>query len=172
MTAPKDDDMIRTERALGLLGPEQSARGGAAPDPAATEMDLALAGLSALAPEAEPPAGLLDAIEADIEREAPDGARTVRAEGGRWVRRMPGVWMKVLNDDPARGRCTYLLKCDPGAVVPEHEHHGDEELFVIEGDISFGAMRLGPGDFHFARMGTVHEPAMTDAGCVVLMRVA
>ena len=68
-----------------------------------------LGALSLMAPEAEPPADLFDAIEAKLDAEAPEHTRTIRSEGGDWFERTEGVWCKILNDG-ADGVRTRLLR--------------------------------------------------------------
>src|SRR5215471_636996 len=61
-----------------------------------------------------------------------------------------GVFVKVLRFDKETGRApTILLKFDPGATYPAHNHPGGEEVFVIEGDISLGKDDLNVGDYLF-----------------------
>src|SRR5256885_15759926 len=68
-----------------------------------------------------------------------------------------GVWVKVLRFDPAAGRApTILLKFDPGATYPAHNHPGGEEIFVLEGDITLGKDRLGAGDYLYTAPNNVH----------------
>ena len=136
---------------------------------AGRRVEEALGALSALAPEAAPPSDLFSAIEAQLDGEAPDNSLTVRAEGGAWFERSPGVWCKILNEHEA-GVTTRLLRCEAGGVVPSHRHNSDEELFVLEGDIRIGKLRLGKGDFHLARAASQHVDAVTENGCLVLVR--
>jgi anti-sigma factor ChrR (cupin superfamily) len=57
----------------------------------------------------------------------------------------------------------------PGAIYQEHAHDIEEETFVVEGDLSFGDLRLGAGDYHIAAAETRHPPGRTVGGCVVLV---
>lgn len=128
-----------------------------------------LGALSALAPEAAPTDDLFSAIEARLDSEASENSLTVRAEGGEWFERTKGVWCKILNEHEA-GVTTRLLRCEAGSVVPSHRHYSDEELFMLEGDLRIGTLHLGKGDYHLARAASEHVDAVTENGCLVLVR--
>ena len=69
---------------------------------------------------------------ADAEQNGPPLTRTIRAVDGEWKTIAPGVHVKALyKDGEAR---TYLLRIDPGGVVPGHRHDIDEECIVLEGE--------------------------------------
>ena len=67
-----------------------------------------------------------------------------------------GVWQKPLYRQGGYREWTQLLKLDPGAQSPPHEHPNGEEVFVIDGAIEdeFGAspagtwIRYPPGSSH------------------------
>jgi len=82
-----------------------------------------------------------------------------------------GIFVKVLRFDTETGRAlTILLKFDPGATYPAHNHPGGEEVFVIEGDISLGAEDLHVGDYLYTPPNGKHA-ARTREGCIVLVNV-
>jgi anti-sigma factor ChrR (cupin superfamily) len=45
----------------------------------------------------------------------------------------PGIQIKVLYEDKARGEMTCLLKWEPGASLPMHKHPELEQTWVLEG---------------------------------------
>lgn len=94
---------------------------------------------------------------------------TVKSEEGEWITLLPGVEKKILNEDHKNQIQSYLLKIAPGASIPEHLHPGDEEGFMIEGEVSFGDIHLSAGDYLFAPKGTTHAKATTKTGCMVLI---
>lgn len=50
------------------------------------------------------------------------------------VERYPGVYEKVLNEDPETGSVTRLLRYDPGTVFNEVLRHDFyEEIYVLSG---------------------------------------
>lgn len=82
-----------------------------------------------------------------------------------------GIWIKGLRFDQASGRWpTFLLKFEPGATYPAHDHPGGEECFVLEGEIHFGGDHLRKGDYLYTAPGNKHG-VRSDAGCVVLFNV-
>lgn len=176
MTELSDKDLAIALHALGADDAEarEALRVKAETDPslyhriAAWEIDLAELALSA--ETAEPPDDLFSKIEARLDADEPAMTSTVRREGGRWLNTAPGVWRKVLNHDPTSGRKTLLLRCEPGAVIPAHEHGADEELMMLDGEVRLGDLILRAGDFHLARQGSQHVPAISDAGCLILVR--
>lgn len=81
-----------------------------------------------------------------------------------------GVYVKPLMFDKAAGRApTILLKFEPGATYPLHNHPGGEEIFVLEGDIKLGKDELKAGDYLFTAPGNLHRVS-TKGGCVVFLR--
>jgi hypothetical protein len=79
----------------------------------------------------------------------------------------PGVTFTVLFDDQITKRRSILLRALPGATFESHAHsQGFEECLVLEGDLVLGDLRLGPGDYHVATMGTSHPLARTVSGCL------
>src|SRR6185436_11043469 len=58
-------------------------------------------------------------------------SRTVRAEEGKWSTIAPGARMKMLSKES--GRMTFLIDLDPLATVPEHDHDGGEDSYVVRG---------------------------------------
>ena len=47
----------------------------------------------------------------------------------------PGCWAKPLYVDQKNGIATLLMKFDPGAVLPDHEHVLVEQTYVISGKL-------------------------------------
>ncbi|MFL5101025.1 MAG: cupin domain-containing protein [Xanthobacteraceae bacterium] len=46
-----------------------------------------------------------------------------------------------------------MIRGQPGARLPGHEHDDDEEMYVLAGDLSIGTLTLHAGDYHLARRG-------------------
>jgi predicted ChrR family anti-sigma factor len=142
----------------------------------------AVTGSIALAtPEAEPPArvraNLLSLVSEEKRAATPDtpGAppsqmfTTLRADEGSWYEAGKGISIKHLFTDPQSGMVTTLVKMKPGTRIPLHHHRGIEQCYVIEGDFHADNKELGPGDFHCAQAGSVHEPVYTVKGALVLI---
>jgi quercetin dioxygenase-like cupin family protein len=82
-----------------------------------------------------------------------------------------GIYIKsLLFDEEARRSPTFLLKFEPGASYPLHNHPAGEEVFVLEGAVKFGKDELKAGDYLFTAPGNMHRVS-TDVGCVLLLKV-
>ena len=61
----------------------------------------------------------------------------------------------------------------PGATYAPHSHDHDESLWVVDGEITFGAegseLRLGPGDRLMLPRGTVHTAHAGPRGATYLI---
>ena len=106
----------------------------------------------------------------DIKPSLPLDYITIRADEGEWEEIAPKIYKKVLHLDTKTGNESYLLRAEPGAVAPAHDHDHDELCFVLEGEIEFDHVSLKAGDYHFAPKGSQHSDARTHTGAVVLMQ--
>lgn len=85
--------------------------------------------------------------------------------------RTDGIFVKVLRYDEGSGRApSILLKFEPGAVYPYHNHPGGEEAFVIEGEVRFGKADLVAGDYLYTPPDEKHA-VFSKTGCVVLLNI-
>jgi anti-sigma factor ChrR (cupin superfamily) len=94
---------------------------------------------------------------------------TVRAAEGPWRSQLPGIDVKLLSSDDTRGTATILMRFQPGAVCPPHDHSGTEDCFVVSGSCRIGNISLAQGDFHHADAGSHHGAVVSDEGCVLLL---
>jgi len=171
------DDVLSAEMAMGLLRGEVRAEVSARLESddrlrASVEFwQATLAGIDAADHEADeaPSAGLFDSILSRIDEEGMQlpGTRTRRADTANWREISPGVMSRVLHVDRANNRQSLLIRMAPGAVYHSHAHDADEEAFVVEGDLRFGDLSLGPGDYHIAAAATRHPSGRTVGGCLV-----
>ena len=99
-------------------------------------------------------------------------SRTIRADEGRWVSKIPGVEVKPLSIDHERNIATILVRLAAGAVLPPHPHHGGEECYIISGSARIGPIEVFAGDFHHADSGTFHHSVRSDDGCLLLLVVS
>jgi anti-sigma factor ChrR (cupin superfamily) len=104
-------------------------------------------------------------------RNVPQNSLTVREEEGRWKAILPGVDMKRLSRDQKRGTVTVLLRFQPGSTLPEHDHHGNEQTYVLEGSCCIGSVGLAKGDFHQVDAGEHHGTVISKEGCTLLLVV-
>jgi anti-sigma factor ChrR (cupin superfamily) len=117
-----------------------------------------------------PPASVRSQILNTI-RNVPQNSLTVREEEGRWKAILPGVDMKRLSRDQKRGTVTVLLRFQPGSTLPEHDHHGNEQTYVLEGSCCIGSVGLAKGDFHQVDAGEHHGTVISKEGCTLLLVV-
>lgn len=94
---------------------------------------------------------------------------SILAAEGEWQELQAGIMMKQLYVDHASGLATSLVKMPPGTALPAHAHAGVEQLFIIEGDCNVRGQRLGPGDYHRAEAGSIHETTYTVEGTTFLL---
>jgi len=107
----------------------------------------------------------------DDDKGMPRGFALSAASEGWFTHPLPGIRMKVLAVNRPGNIATLLIDAAPGARFPEHHHNGDEECYVISGDVNTLGRRLGPGDFLHADEGTDHGELTTETGALVLLVV-
>ena len=85
-----------------------------------------------------------------------------------WQPFRPGVEIYRLYGDGQEGAAAALLKYEPGASVPEHEHTGYEHIIVLsgaqqdhQGNHTIGTLVINPP-------GSGHN-VTSDKGCIVLI---
>ena len=100
-----------------------------------------------------------------------DSHLTIDGDAGDWQPFLDGVAIKVLREHA--GVLSYLLRLDPGAVLPAHRHPDDEECVVLHGRLRVGsAIEIGPGGYHLAHRGALHAPISTASGATIFLRGA
>ena len=95
---------------------------------------------------------------------------TVRPDQGEWEKFSPRIKMKVLRREADGSSMSYLLKLEPGAFLVPHKHAIDEECVVLEGEVMIGAELVGPGSYHLAPRGMVHQPIRSEHGAILFIR--
>ncbi len=167
----KTDATHSAEVLDALLGGLETNLPGTRPDLAdeATVFGAHLSPLLSRLPEAEPPEGLFDAIEAELDGQGTAPFQSVRAEEGVWEQRTDKVWKKVLAEETRSGRTMYLLRCLPGASIKPHIHERAEHLFILEGELWIDGKLYSAGDAQVAKPGSVHPEITMPAGCLVLV---
>ncbi|KAB2917845.1 MAG: cupin [Hyphomicrobiaceae bacterium] len=86
--------------------------------------------------------------------------------------RYPGCYVKTLLLDKATGLATVLMKMDPGAVLPDHEHVLIEQTYMLEGRLvdkegPDAGVAAGPGDFIWRPAGSRHVAWAPDGGLMI-----
>jgi hypothetical protein len=164
---PGDEALLAFERALGLdpltgetEGQRKARRG----------LEARLAPLGEALDPVRPSSDLFSRIAAEAGIDAPlAGFHIVRHDEGGWKRLSEGVDTRTLWRSEKAGRRSFLIRIQPGAVLHAHEHGGDEECLVLEGDMIVDGVTFGPGDYHVAFAGTRHPVVTTKGGCICLI---
>lgn len=136
--------------------------------------DVANAIDSAPAPEIAAPktlARVRSRLLAHIAEESVDSHVTVHPHENTWQPFLDRIEFKLLNH--VDGVASYLLRLQPGAVLPAHRHPIDEECIVLEGELRIGErLLLKAGGFHLARKELPHANITSDGGAVIFLRGA
>jgi quercetin dioxygenase-like cupin family protein len=82
--------------------------------------------------------------------------------------RFPGVSRKLLRSDRESGESAALVRLEPGASVPAHDHPAGEEVFVLEGEVRIGRHHMKAGDYLYTPPDAKHAAA-SEGGCVFLV---
>ncbi|MCF3110285.1 cupin domain-containing protein [Niabella sp. CC-SYL272] len=79
-----------------------------------------------------------------------------------------GISVVSLHYDETKQRSTtILLKFDPGAAYPYHNHPGGEEIYVLKGEVILEDTTLYQGDYLYTPPGFKHS-VTTKTGCILL----
>jgi len=82
---------------------------------------------------------------------------------------IPGFRTKILSRGPHPGCEVMLIALAPGAKVPDHDHTGTEEIYMLSGHLHTEGQVMGPGDFLRAEAGTHHHEVVSPDGCMALL---
>ncbi len=76
-----------------------------------------------------------------------------------------------LNDKKPAGVGFHLYRMAPGTTTTAHRHTGDEEFYVLEGDLTDNdGYEYKPGDLVLMKEGTEHN-STTRNGCTLLVHI-
>jgi anti-sigma factor ChrR (cupin superfamily) len=86
--------------------------------------------------------------------------------------RFPGCEIKTLMFEPKSGLMTSLFKFAPGAVLPDHEHVGIEQTYVLEGhlvdkDGPAKGIEAREGEFIWREAGSRHSAWAPEGGVLL-----
>ena len=127
-------------------------------------------------PRERPSPGLRDRILTQVRQTeaTPELFEFVRGDRETgWVpMKVPGAFVKLLSIQPDKGYAVVLGKLTPGTHYPAHTHIGSEQIYVLEGDLHIGDVRLKAGDFHNAKAGSSHGVNFSTGGCTIMAIVA
>lgn len=151
-------------------------------------LEAATVGLSELIPEVEPSPALRDEVLSRIRKPKADvpllqpwkdwkaapafgDMSFIPGEGSGWeATAIPGIETRRLHVDRSADRVTMMVRMAPGTSYPAHLHGGDEECYVISGDLRVGdELSMRAGDYQMARKGSRHPIQSTEHGCVLFL---
>jgi mannose-6-phosphate isomerase-like protein (cupin superfamily) len=93
---------------------------------------------------------------------------TIRADAAGWIALTPLIDIKPLARDGAV--YSFLMRMQPGARLPAHDHADAEECLVLSGQGQIGDTVMRAGDYQFARKGTRHGISATEHGVLLYIR--
>jgi anti-sigma factor ChrR (cupin superfamily) len=136
--------------------------------------------LALAAPDEEPPLRLRDELLSRINGDEQDKPKSpepsfsnvivsLHANEGEWKQLCKGVHLKKLYTDEQTGLATSIVRMEAGTGLPMHRHTGVEQFYILEGDCVVHGERLGPGDYHRAEPGSIHETTYTIEGTLFLL---
>lgn len=80
-----------------------------------------------------------------------------------------GLYVKSLRFDEQKHRSpAILLKFEPGAKYPYHNHPAGEEIFILNGTCMINESLLKQGDYLYTPAGFKHE-VRSESGCEMLL---
>ncbi len=89
--------------------------------------------------------------------------------------RYPGVAIHFYASDRGTGRVLALIRMEPGCGYPQHRHHGEEHVLVLEGGYRDSQGEHRAGDFVVYGDRSEHAPVALhgpDAAACVLLALA
>lgn len=133
--------------------------------------DLLLAALAGLVPAVEPSGDARARLRAQLlQRVTEPRMHVLRADQGVWRPLLPGIRIKTLRRDERDGTQTTLWRIEPGAQVPPHPHHHEEECLILEGSVLHGGIEYFAGDYLLAEAGLEHQAFISPRGALLMIR--
>jgi anti-sigma factor ChrR (cupin superfamily) len=102
-------------------------------------------------------------------------SHVVRPAEMEWQKtRFPGCEVKTLLFDRDTGLVTALMRCAPGAVLPDHEHVKIEQTYMLEGKLvdkegPVAGLEVGAGEFVWREAGSRHVAWTPEGGLMIAM---
>jgi len=100
---------------------------------------------------------------------APVASAPTRHAEPDWQEAAPGISVKLLATDAARGRVSMLVRLAPGIDYPPHRHEGVEELHLLDGELRVDARVLHPGDYLRSEPGSEDHRVWSETGCTCVL---
>lgn len=110
---------------------------------------------------------LTGSVEPATARGGAPGSQVIVVSDLPWIETRPGVRQKKIWEDAANPRRAILARFEPGAVLAQHRHVGDELIFVVEGANADESGPVATGNMNYRPNGCVHT-VTTKNGATVL----
>ncbi len=79
-----------------------------------------------------------------------------------------GFWIKPLFEDKSLSLKTWLMKVDPGAYAPLHEHAELEQVYVLQGSFYDQDRAYRAGEYILRAPGAMHTAGSEEGALVIL----
>src|SRR5437016_5260989 len=115
----------------------------------------------------------MDAVTPKSQKSAEQHSHVVRPAQMEWQKtRFPGCEVKTLLFDQKSGLVTALMRCAPGAVLPDHEHVKIEQTYMLEGKLvdkegPVAGLEVKPGEFVWRESGSRHVAWTPEGGLMM-----
>jgi quercetin dioxygenase-like cupin family protein len=97
---------------------------------------------------------------------SPPSQRPAKPE---WEEAVPGISCKLLAIDTDKNRVSMLVRLAPGAEYPPHRHAGEEELYLLYGELMIDDKKLYPGDYIRAEANSADHRVWSETGCTCVL---
>ena len=106
-----------------------------------------------------------------------DSGLTVKAGQSSWLNSAhvdwqesgsKGFWIKPLFEDKSRHLKTWLMKVDPGAYSPLHDHAELEQVYVLQGSFYDQNNVYRAGEYILRAPGAMHTAGSEEGALVIL----
>ena len=134
-------------------------------------LDILLAANAGLITELAPAEAVRRRMLANImQRVAVPTMQVTRQNEGQWRNILPGVSIKILQEDLIQRSQTTLWRLQPGASVPKHQHSQYEECLILEGSIVHAGTEYSVGDYLLSPADMPHDNFVAPNGALFLIR--
>lgn len=136
--------------------------------------ELSIAGVDLTNSSVEVSTKFHDKIISEIEhQEKGNGVKLIRGQDQEWINLpVKGAKWLELSARKKDGFVMSMIEVAPGTEFPEHDHHGVEMAYILEGDLEADGVTLQAGDFFRADAGTHHGTHFSPSGCRALIVTA
>lgn len=84
---------------------------------------------------------------------------------------LDGVTIGTLHIDSEKREISCFVRSIGAVNFPKHQHAGDEEIVVLEGDLVIDGQKYSSGDRIISHPNTIHQPT-TQTGCLLFLKTS